>query len=158
MMTTIHLYTASKVASLWGAARDYLFIHRALNAPRDVLADRRSQRVLHNSWGITLLLRLLGDTCNGHQMAVRFQFALFLKIIFAVIWVYPDSGGECERDLQLRRGCIAVRFLSPNRPHNKDFFGRYYFVIHLASSVPTSTIQNIYYVNLIKPDVFSYVT
>ncbi|GLV60890.1 hypothetical protein KDH_77090 [Dictyobacter sp. S3.2.2.5] len=49
-------------AELGGAWRDYLPIHQAFNSTRDVLADQRAQIILHNTWGITILLRLLGDT------------------------------------------------------------------------------------------------
>lgn len=43
-----------------GEPTDYLPIHHRLNAARDILADQRHQLILHNTWGITLLLRLSG--------------------------------------------------------------------------------------------------
>ena len=55
------LHCQRSQASFGGIWEDYLPLHKELNAPRDVLADQRSQRVLHNAWGIALLVRLQGD-------------------------------------------------------------------------------------------------
>src|SRR6266702_991653 len=55
-------HSQQSAAAFGGIWSDYLHVHQTLNSSREVLADRRHQRMLHNAWGVTLLLRLLGDT------------------------------------------------------------------------------------------------
>ncbi len=54
---------------------DYLPVHQLLNATREVLADERYLRILHNAWGITMLMRILGTTyvrpSDGVSLSLR---------------------------------------------------------------------------------------
>jgi len=108
--TFVHSQQSS--ISFGGAARDYLFIHRALNAPRDVLADRRSQRVLHNSWGITLLLRLLGDTCkrpsDGSTISIRPILEDHIRCDLGYIPTLEESVSEIAIEAWMYRSTLPL--------------------------------------------------
>lgn len=45
-----------------GDPEEYMALHASMNQVRDVLPDQRGQCILHNSWGISLLLRKFGET------------------------------------------------------------------------------------------------
>jgi hypothetical protein len=69
----LHSYlSAISFGGLWS---DYLPVHQLLNATREVLADERYLRILHNAWGITMLMRILGTTyvrpSDGVSLSLR---------------------------------------------------------------------------------------
>lgn len=71
----VYLHCVHSV-SLWGGMwQDYHHIHYELNRVQHVLDDARSQRILHNTWGITLLEYALGETftrpSDGLRMSTR---------------------------------------------------------------------------------------
>ena len=55
-------HSEQSAASFGGDWCDYLLAHQELNRVREILPDGRHQRLLHNAWGVTLLLRLFGTT------------------------------------------------------------------------------------------------
>lgn len=71
----VYLHCQHSVA-LWGGMwQDYHHIHYEMNRVQHVLDDTRSQRILHNTWGITLLEYTLGETftrsSDGRVMSTR---------------------------------------------------------------------------------------
>ena len=83
--------------------------HEAAEAEwSDVLADRRSQRVLHNSWGITLLLRLLGDTCkrpsDGSTISIRPILEDHVRCDLGYIPTLEESVSEIAIEAWMYRG------------------------------------------------------
>lgn len=63
-------------ATLFGGTwKDYRIPHEQMNRVAQVMPDARSQRILHNAWGITLLETMLGETftrvSDGHRVSTR---------------------------------------------------------------------------------------
>ncbi len=78
------------------------------NAPREVLADRRSQRILHNTWGITLLIRLFGETLtrpsDGAVISVRPLLESHIQRDLGYIPTLEESVDGIEVETWMYRG------------------------------------------------------
>lgn len=59
------VYAAAHQRHFGGPLAPYLAVHTLLDSTRAHLADRRHQRLLHNTWGIELVVELLGARCGG---------------------------------------------------------------------------------------------
>lgn len=73
------LHARRSVQLFDGVESDYHRLHRLLNSVRSVMADRRHQRVLHNAWGVTVLLRLLGTTLTRPSDGVTLSLRPILE-------------------------------------------------------------------------------
>lgn len=103
--TTDDVYThALRSAELFGGTwKDYRVLHEQMNRVAQVLPDVRSQRILHNAWGVTLLETLLGDTFTRASDGYRVSTRMVLEE-----HVRRDCGGhvptmqECVQDIPLK--------------------------------------------------------
>lgn len=76
---------ATHSASLYGGNwRDYRVPHQQMNRVAQVLPDSRSQRILHNAWGINLLEMMLGDTfmraSDGMYVSTRMMLEEHVRV------------------------------------------------------------------------------
>lgn len=58
--TVMHARLSAKIYG--GTYEEYMPLHEALNQVRDVWSDQTSQCILHNIWGVALLVRKFGPT------------------------------------------------------------------------------------------------
>jgi hypothetical protein len=58
---TVYDQCVASVARWSGAWTDYQALHAFLDWPREVLADGRYRRVLHNTWGVTMAVQAFGQ-------------------------------------------------------------------------------------------------
>ncbi len=110
---TIYDQCLASVVRWGGVWTDYQAVHQFMDWPREHLADGRSRRVLHNSWGIALAVQAFGLalTRPSDQVALDVQLLVEQHILCEMPSI-PTLEASLEGITLQRWMCARARPLS----------------------------------------------